>query len=622
MRQIFRDDIVDRRFQEDGYVVVDLLSEAAMAELWDFYRGAFAARREVVAYARDLPYYISIFDADPAHKREADARISRHVEAAVGELLDDYEVFYSNYMIKFPGDGEIEAHQDFNFVDESRHTAFNLWCPLVETDLSNGGLCVIPGSHRVFRTQRGPNIPKALTQYNDRLKRYARWVPVRKGQAAIFDHKLIHCSPPNATDRARVAVQSVLKPREAEAVHCVYDEPRGRVKVYRIDKSFVLDNNLWDARLEGQPLDHEEDLIPFPSEHEVTRKLVDLTLAQAGRRRTEMARRVFKEDAVQRAFQENGFVTLPVLGSEDVQQLTALFQRSTGGAVENTEYGMYIGLEERDLPRKRALIQELSALVVPRLREHFVDCKPHLGSFLAKAPGEDSYTYPHQDWTFVDTPEYVSMTAWIALVDTSEKNGALGFVRGSHSFFDKPVGSPSPDFQTCTQGHEAILYEYLEFVPLTAGEAVVFDNRTIHGAPPNRTSAHRLAVAIGMTPREAQLHHYFLVPGSVNGTRRAIAKLKVDGAFFEQHTVASLKALFDRNELPGGCERVATLQDEFVAFSADEMRRFCEQSGLPRNGRELVRRGASSGAVSRRPTTAAMSVLRRVRRFLARPSTA
>jgi ectoine hydroxylase-related dioxygenase (phytanoyl-CoA dioxygenase family) len=617
MRQVFKADIHERRFREDGYVVVDLLADVAIAELWAFYCSAFAKKREVVPYARDLPYYISIFDTDSAHKLEADARISDHVESGLQELLLDYQVFYSNYMIKFPGDGQIEAHQDFNFVEESQHTAFNLWCPLVDTDLKNGGLCVIPGSHNVFRSQRGPNIPKALTQYNDRLKRYARWVPLEKGQAAIFDHKLIHYSPPNSTDHARVAVQSVLKPREAAAIHCVFDPPTGRVKAHRIDKSFILESNLWDAHLDHLPLDHEEDLIPLLSEDEVTHKLVDLSLGQAKRRRTEVVRRVFQKDAVQRTFQENGFVTLPVLGPDEVQQLTALFQQSTGGTVQNTEYGMYIGLEEPDLTRKRALIRQLSAIVLPKLSGHFTDCKPHLGSFLVKAPGEDSYTYPHQDWTFVDTPEYVSMTVWIALVDTSERNGALGFVRGSHSFFDKAVGSPSPDFQTCTQGHEAILYEYLEFVPLKAGEAVVFDNRTIHGAPPNHTSAHRTAVAIGMTPREAQLYHYFLVPRSVNGSRRAVAKLKVDGGFFEQYTVASLKALFDRNEMPGDCDRTATLEDEFIPFSGDEIRRFCEQSGLQKNGRHLARRPADA-ASTRTGRVGARSVVERMRRLLSR----
>jgi ectoine hydroxylase-related dioxygenase (phytanoyl-CoA dioxygenase family) len=599
MRQIFRADPHERHFRHDGYVIVDLLSDDAIADLWSLYAAAFATKRDVVPYARELPYYISIFDRDAAHKREVDARISRHVERALADLLVDYEVFYSNFMIKFPGDGQIEAHQDFNFVDESQHTAFNLWCPLVDTTVRNGGLCVIPGSHRVFRTQRGPNLPKALTEYNDRLRRYAQPVPIARGRAAIFDHKLIHYSPPNATAEVRVAVQSVLKPREAPAIHYVFDPNGGRVKAHRIDKDFILENDLWNSRLDDRTLDHEQALVPFPSPREVTEGLVRLALGHAAARPGDGARRVFRDDRVQRTFDTNGFVTLPLLDAADVQQLTALFVETTGGTVQNTAYGMYIGLEDPDLARKRDVLARVSSIVLPKAREHFHHCKPHLGSFLVKAPGEGSYTYPHQDWTFVDTPLYRSMTVWIALVDVDESNGALGFVRGSHQFFDKPVGSPSPAFRTCSQGHEAILYEYLEFVPLKAGHAVVFDNRTIHGATPNLTHAPRIAVAVGMTPQEAQLYHYFLVPGSVDGSRRTLAKLKVDAAFFERNTVASLKTLFDAGRMPSDCDIEATFDDEFLPFSGEEIRQFCEQSGLRPNGRRLTEpRGAGPAAAA------------------------
>ena len=197
MRQVFRTDAHERHFRANGYVVFDLLNDEAVGDLWSLYSEAFATKREVVPYAARPAVYISVFDKDIAHKRAVDARISGCVERGLEQLLVDYEVFYSNFMIKFPGDGQIEAHQDFNFVDESLYTAFNLWCPLVDTGLQNGGLCVIPGSHNIFRTQRGPNLPKALTEYDDMLKRYVRWLPLKKGQAAIFDHKLIHYSPPN-----------------------------------------------------------------------------------------------------------------------------------------------------------------------------------------------------------------------------------------------------------------------------------------------------------------------------------------------------------------------------------------------------------------------------------------
>jgi ectoine hydroxylase-related dioxygenase (phytanoyl-CoA dioxygenase family) len=590
MRRVFKDDMHERLFQQRGFVVADLLEESAVGDLWAFFADAFSEKRPVVPHARNLPYYITVFDEDHAHKHRVDELISRHVAPRLPALMIDYEVFYSNFMIKFPGDGQIEAHQDFNFVDESRFAAFNLWCPLVDTDTSNGGLFVIAGSHNVFRTQRGPNLPQALTEYNDTLKKFASWVPLRRGQAIIFDHRLIHCSPPNRTQLPRVAVQSVLTPREAPTIHYVFDAPTRRVRAYEVDRQFILDNNLWEADLSSRALNHEQDLIPLPTPREVTRNLVDLALGDAAAQDGGAVRRVFQNDATQRIFDRDGFVQLSVLTADEVRQLTRLFVDSTGGTVANSEYGMYIGLEEEDLERKRAVIRGVSSVLLPNLRRHFSDCKPHLGSFLVKAPGEDSYTCPHQDWTFVDEPRYRSITIWVALVDVDESNGALGFVTGSQRFFRRAIGSPSPEFQTCTQGHEALLYEYLKFVPLKAGEAVAFDNRIIHGATPNRTLVPRVAVAIGMTPREAQLYHYFLVPQSARDGRRKIAKLRVNEEFFERHSVAALKAAFAAGRLPDGCELEAVLEEDCSAFSSQEIQLLCEQSGLYKNGRHLVRR--------------------------------
>ncbi len=586
MRKIFVSDEQESEFLKQGYVLVDLLDNSAVSDLWNFYAEAFQARRPVVDYAQQLPYYISVFDKDTEHKQQVDRLISGYVGESIRPLMIDYEVFYSNFMIKFPGDGQIEAHQDFNFVDETEHVAFNLWCPLVDTGPENGGLYVIPGSHRAFRTQRGPNLPKALTEYNDLLKKFGHCLPTKKGQAVIFDHKLIHYSSPNGSDGVRVAIQSVLKPVEAQAVHYVFDAGTDRIKAYRIDREFVLQTNLWDANLDRLELDHEQALIPLLTSREMVRRLVELRLAD-GRNNARPAR-IFRDEAVQQEFSNNGFVKLPVLGAEDVARLTELFRESTGGTVDNTEYGIYIGLEDRNLERKRALIGKITEIAGRNLGRHFQGYKTHLGSFLVKAPGEDSYTYPHQDWTFVDPP-HVSVTVWIALVDTNEGNGALGFVKGSHNFFDKLVGSPSPEFRTCTQGHETALYEYLSFVPLRAGEAVAFDNRTIHGATPNRTTELRTAVAIGVTPTAAQLFHYFLLQESAGPGRRRVAKLKVEEEFFEKYSLAALKACFLENQIPGYCTLDAVIEEDFVPFTSEELVALCEAAGLSRNGAHLTR---------------------------------
>jgi ectoine hydroxylase-related dioxygenase (phytanoyl-CoA dioxygenase family) len=596
MRTIFRNEADEGFFRNNGYVVFDLLTEQAVEDIWSFYREGFQSPRSVYPFARSLPYYISIFDEDIAHKKKVDALLSGHVLGKAEELLVDYEVFYSNLMIKFPGDGQIEAHQDFNFVDESEHAAFNLWCPLVDTSGRNGGLFVIPGSHEVFKTQRGPNLPKALTEYNALLQRYATLIPMKKGQAIIFDHKLVHYSPPNATDAVRVAIQAVLKPKEAPALHYAYDGLSKRVHAYRIDKKYILEGNLWENRIETLTRDHSEELIPFPNRSEVIDALLKLRLRRVGASiQSAPPRPMFRQAEIQNSFAQKGYVKLPLLDVDEVRRLREIFAEMIGEEVENTDYGMYISLEEEDPALKALIIEKVSAVILPKLRGQFIDCKPHLGSFLVKAPGANSYTYPHRDWTFVDSPPYCSITVWIALVDTDERNGALGFINGSQRLFDEAVGSPSPYFRTFTQGHEDVFYEYLEFVPLKAGEAVAFDNRAIHGAPPNLGDANRAAVAIGMTPEEAPLYHYFLLPEDCPPGRRRVAKFRVDQQFFHRYSVASLKKLFEKGEAPQ-YEIESIIEEQFQPFMREEIQRLCELLKLEKNGRKLESsRPAQSG---------------------------
>jgi ectoine hydroxylase-related dioxygenase (phytanoyl-CoA dioxygenase family) len=587
MRTIFRSEADEGFFRNNGYVVFDLLTEQAVEDIWSFYREEFQSPRKVYPFARSLPYYISIFDQEIAHKKRVDALLGAHVRGKADELMVDYEIFYSNLMIKFPGDGQIEAHQDFNFVDESQYTAFNLWCPLVDTGVRNGGLFVIPGSHQAFGTQRGPNLPKALTEYNALLQRYATLIPLKKGQAIIFDHKLIHYSPPNATGDVRVAIQAVLKPKEAPALHYAYDEPSKQVHAYRIDKEYILGGNLWERRIDALTRDHSEALIAFPSKSEVIDALLKLRLRRVRDSIQSAPRRpIFKQAEIQNSFEQKGYVKLPLLDADETRRLREIFAETIGEDVKNTDYGMYISLEEENPALKASIIEKVSAVILPKLRGRFIDCKPHLGSFLVKAPGASSYTYPHRDWTFVDSPPYCSVTVWIALVDVDEHNGALGFINGSHYLFDHAVGSPSPYFQTFTQSHEDIFYEYLEFVPLKAGEAVAFDNRAIHGAPPNLSAANREAVAIGMTPEEATLYHYYLLPADGPPNSRRIAKFKVDQHFFHRHSVASLKRLFEEGQAPQ-YEIESIIEEQFQPFTREEIQRLCELMGLEKNGRKL-----------------------------------
>ena len=53
-----------------------------------------------------------------------------------------------------------------------------------------------------------------------------------------------------------------------------------------------------------------------------------------------------------------------------------------------------------------------------------------------------------------------------------------------------------------------------------------------------------------MTPVEAPLYHYVLVPGSLQNWHRKVAKIKVDQDFFHLHSVQYLKELFLNGKMP------------------------------------------------------------------------
>jgi hypothetical protein len=330
-------------------------------------------------------------------------------------------------------------------------------------------------------------------------------------------------------------------------------------------------------------------LILFPDENDVVEKLVSLKLNNLQHMVEDHHRKIFKDEQKQLQFDKNGFIKIRMLPEDEVSMLRDKFDEISGGEVQNTEYGIYISLEDEDDLFKKELVAYLSGILLPHANKHFIKCKPHLGSYLVKAPGISSHTYPHQDWTFVGGSEFCSVTIWVALMDMDERNGTLGFIPRSHKFFDKPIGSPSPDFKTYTQGHEDIFYEYLQFVPLKAGEALVFNNNTIHGATPNLTEDPRIAVAIGMTPKEALLYHYFLDPKlESESCRRKVNQLKVDQEFFSQYTLQGLKQIYERGELPGGYEVASSWVEEFIPFTRNEIQTLCRISGLDNNGRKLA----------------------------------
>lgn len=295
---------------------------------------------------------------------------------------------------------------------------------------------------------------------------------------------------------------------------------------------------------------------------------------------------VFKDSKLQQQFEQDGFVRIPLLTEKDKQDLLDYFESYSGERlIENTDYGMYVSLDEENKDLKQDIINELRKILMPRLDEHLQNYKVHLGGYLVKQPEPQRYTFPHQDWTFVDInrPEDFSATIWISLFDLSPDTGSLGFIKGSHRFMKDPVGSPSPAVKTLTQGHEPALFQYLHFPECNAGDALMFNNKCVHAANPNAGDFPRLAVGIGVTPKEAPIHHYYLKPG----TSDQLLKLAVEEDFFLEYTNDKLLKLYQQGEVPGSSKIIDEVYLDPARLSTEELLDMVVEAGNEPSGYKL-----------------------------------
>ncbi|HHG83110.1 MAG TPA: hypothetical protein ENJ82_00045, partial [Bacteroidetes bacterium] len=222
-------------------------------------------------------------------------------------------------------------------------------------------------------------------------------------------------------------------------------------------------------------------------------------------------RSLFKDEALQAQMDRDGFVLVPMLEPDEVAHLLEVYHALPNHKIP--EYGFHVSLDNDSDVYKAKAVGSIREVLAKKAEKYFDQFRIFTASYVVKEENPKGVVPPHQDWTFVDESKFDSMTVWTTLVDVNMDNGCLGAIKGSHKFFDYLRASPSPQCKTPISDHMFTIFPYLQLVPMKAGEALIFHNKTIHASPPNTTSDPRIAVGIGVTQAEAQLYHHYLLPG-------------------------------------------------------------------------------------------------------------
>ncbi|MFA6114828.1 MAG: phytanoyl-CoA dioxygenase family protein [Sphingomonas sp.] len=220
--------LLDAQSQNDlirtGSALVPFLDEAEVASLLE----ALSALRTSAfppstIVGQPLTYHSTALDSD-ADYRARTFSVARDAAAPhIDRLLDGFEIATAGILIKEPGTGSLGLHSDWTLTEDPDGLAITIWCPLVDVDESNGCLHVVPGSHRLVRHVNGPGIKGYQGRFQQELKERAVAVPMRAGEALVFDSSLLHGSPVNQSAYNRPAIMLTCVRRGCRPVFYIND---------------------------------------------------------------------------------------------------------------------------------------------------------------------------------------------------------------------------------------------------------------------------------------------------------------------------------------------------------------------------------------------------------------
>jgi hypothetical protein len=193
-------------FEEQGYVVArGMFSGAEMDRFVAEIKSSDERRREGESLdAGTMRFYSNLFYSNPAIQRFiTQPALIEFMAPIVGP---DFWVRWDQAVAKGPNSGVFHWHQD-NAYNRLRHQHYQLWIALSEMTPENGGLWLVPGSHRhrIRHRREGKHMCAEGSELYDAPIARKTFIEADAGDVVLFSSLTLHKTYENTTDRTRWA---------------------------------------------------------------------------------------------------------------------------------------------------------------------------------------------------------------------------------------------------------------------------------------------------------------------------------------------------------------------------------------------------------------------------------
>jgi hypothetical protein len=210
MREIIKDKYLQNELLEKGYVIVPLLHQQEILEM----------KRELLSLSPDdnfnpqqstsynsASYHCTFLDTNKDYKISCDKILRKYFSREIDYYLENYKYLTGNIYAKQPNSGFFEIHMNWptSFLNT---TTLTLWCPLQDITDINGGLKVVPRSHKIVHDIEAIGYTPYYRSFEKELVEH-HFVSLKPklGECVIFDDTLLHYSEVNLSDSNRFAIQ-------------------------------------------------------------------------------------------------------------------------------------------------------------------------------------------------------------------------------------------------------------------------------------------------------------------------------------------------------------------------------------------------------------------------------
>jgi hypothetical protein len=214
-------------------------------------------------------------------------------------------------------------------------------------------------------------------------------------------------------------------------------------------------------------------------------------------------RKIFNHDLLENSFLETGYVRVPMLSESQVASILSEigkmrpddnFAPDGLGVVKCSYHCTFL---DTNIDYKRQVYKLLQEVFTPLVDKYLAGYQLLSCNFYVKPAGTGEFSI-HQNWPSISNLNDTTVTIWCPLIDVIESNGAIQVVEGSHKIlphiFTPGVAAYFGDFE------QSLIDKYLKPIPMSAGDAIIFDDSLIHWSGRNDSLQPRIAIQLLCTP--------------------------------------------------------------------------------------------------------------------------